>query len=543
MSPTAVVTASAERARIAGVWRPGAPGPDEAARDEAAREHTARDRAAEAAMVAALGPGTRLLRAAPIADADADGYARAWIADDALHLTRDPIGHRSIFWAPLPDGGVVFASAIHGVLASGLVPRALEPALVAWFLTYAYVPGGRTLARHVRALEPGEELVVDRHSARLRRFWSLPDAPERWDEEANLRTRLRATLEDAVSRHLADGPVGASLSGGIDSSLVLALARRAHPGPLSCYSVSFGSGHANELEWSGLVARHLGVTHNVVEVSAADVAARFDATVSAMSMPNGDPLTVPNSMIFERAARDTRFLLNGEGGDPCFGGPKNGPMILAELLGDGAGASREVSYLRAHQRCWDDLGAMLGPRVRGALDPGELERYVGTWLARPGLLDPLMAINVAFKGGFHILPKVDALAAPWGVRPRSPLFDARVVELSFAIPPTLKRRGAIEKYLLKESVRDLLPDAVIDRPKSGMMVPVEAWFAGPLLPFARERLLDRSTLHGLVDRAWMERLIAGKGLGLRPRRGIKLWLLLTLEAWLRTVLREDGRWS
>jgi len=131
---------------------------------------------------------------------------------------------------------------------------------------------------------------------------------------------------------------------------------------------------------------------------------------------------------------------------------------------------------------------------------------------------------------------VDAVSAPFGVLPRSPLFDRAVVETAFAIPPQLKLRGSVEKYLLKEAVRDLLPAAILERPKSGMLVPVEGWFQGPLLGEARARLLDCPTLRGLVERDYLERLLAGRLRGLRPRRGAKIWLLVTLEAWLRGVL-------
>jgi asparagine synthase (glutamine-hydrolysing) len=147
-----------------------------------------------------------------------------------------------------------------------------------------------------------------------------------------------------------------------------------------------------------------------------------------------------------------------------------------------------------------------------------------------------MAVNLALKGGHHILPKVDAESAPFGMLPRSPLFDRRVVEMAFAIPPQLKLRGSVEKHLLKQAVRDTLPQAILDRPKSGMLVPVEGWFRGPLAPHARERLLDGLTQTGLVRRDYLERLLAGRLGGLRPRHGAKIWLLLTLESWLRTNL-------
>jgi asparagine synthase (glutamine-hydrolysing) len=228
-------------------------------------------------------------------------------------------------------------------------------------------------------------------------------------------------------------------------------------------------------------------------------------------------------------------------------------MVLAELLGDGANAgpedhrARERSYLRAHQKCYDDLGAMLTRDVRAALADDPLEARLAPYFADPrwrSFVARLMAMNVAFKGGHHILPKVDALSRPFGVLARSPLFDRTIVELALTVPPQLKLRGSVEKYLLKEAVRDLLPATIVDRPKSGMLVPVEAWFRGPLIAHARERLLDGLAPYGLVERGYLERLLAGRLGGLRPRIGAKIWLLITLESWLRTVfappLPADG---
>ena len=130
---------------------------------------------------------------------------------------------------------------------------------------------------------------------------------------------------------------------------------------------------------------------------------------------------------------------------------------------------------------------------------------------------------------------MDALSFPFGVVARSPLFDRDVVEVSLRIPARLKLNGSIEKYLLKRAADDLLPRAILDRPKSGMLVPVEGWFRGPLLGAARERLLDGLTRYDLVRRPYLEKLLSGGLGGLRPRHGAKTWLLVTLEAWLRRV--------
>jgi asparagine synthase (glutamine-hydrolysing) len=343
-----------------------------------------------------------------------------------------------------------------------------------------------------------------------------------------------------------DEPIGAFLSGGLDSSLVVALAARLHGDRVKTFSVSFGPGYANELPFSSLVASHCRTDHTIVELSPATVLRYLDESIALLSDPIGDPLTVPNVLLFREAATEVGAVLNGEGGDPCFGGPKNLPMLLAELYGDGSGGEasanrpRERSYLRAHLKCYDDLDTMLTADVRDRLAESPLDEQIAPHFADPrwsSFVTKLQAINVQFKGGHHILPKVDALSFPFGVVPRSPLFDRSVVEISFAIPPQLKLRGSVEKYLLKQAVGDLLPPTIIERPKSGMLVPVEAWFQGPLLSHARERLLDGLTAYEIIEREYLDRLVSGRMGGLRPRRGAKIWLLLTLEAWLRTVFR------
>jgi len=384
-------------------------------------------------------------------------------------------------------------------------------------------------------------MVVYRNGELSRKhFWSLPAEEPLQTSEDELRRTLRDCLEMVVRRCLPEGEaVGAFLSGGLDSSLVVALARRLHDAPVKTFSVSFGPGHANELPFSSLVVDHCGTEHRIVELSPPVVLRYLDETISLLGDPIGDPLTVPNALLFREASAEVGVVLNGEGGDPCFGGPKNLPMLLSELYGENSDPlARERCYLRAHLKCFDDLDVAVAPAVKEALSVSPLEERLSPLFDDPrwhNFVTKLQAINITLKGAHHILPKVDAISAPFGVVARSPLFYRDVVELSLAIPPQLKLRGSVEKYLLKEAVRDLLPSEIVERPKSGMLVPVEAWFQGPLLPAARERLLDSLTTYGLVQRHYLERLLDGRLGGLRPRHGAKIWLLVTLEAWLRTV--------
>jgi asparagine synthase (glutamine-hydrolysing) len=479
--------------------------------------------------------------------ADVEGsFVVAW-RDDAgvTHLARDGVGGRSMFYA-LSGSGLAYAGALPELLASVPIRRRLNLAAVARYLATAYVPGRETLVEDVFEVLPGEEVTCapDGHLTR-RPFWQLPADGLSRATEADMRHELRRLLERATRRLLppAGEPVGATLSGGVDSSLVVALARRLHDAPVHTWSVSFGDRYPNELAFSSLVAGHCESRHTIVELSPAVILRHLDETIGLLSDPIGDPLTVPNALLFREASSYTGIVLNGEGGDPCFGGPKNQPMVLAELytMPDGERPSRATNYLRSHLKCYDDFGELLSSSMQEALALAPLENWLVPMLGDPRWPDyvsRLQAMNIALKGAHHILPKVDALSRRFGVLPRSPLFDRAVVEHSLRLPPRLKLNGAVEKHLLKEAVRDLLPEAIIARPKSGMLVPVEGWFKGPLLPAARERILDGLASYGLFQRNYLERLLAGRLGGLRPRHGAKIWLLITLEAWLRNVFHR-----
>lgn len=451
-------------------------------------------------------------------DAVSGAYALARPTPDGMLLARDAIGERTLFYRE--DGA--FSSTLRPLLPAR--PE-IDPLGLALFLCCAYIPGRRTLVKGVYEMLPGER----RLKGQSRMSWTVPSPLEGASEE-ELRLELRAALERALSRRWEPG-CGATLSGGIDSSLVVALAARL--GELRTYSLSFGEGYANELPFSNAVAAHCRTRHRIVELSPARVSKELDRVVGWLDKPNGDPLTVPNAVLFETAAQEVGVLLNGEGGDPCFGGPKNLPMLLSELYGSD---EREASYLRSHLKCYDDLQEMLHPDLWEALRLESPESFLEPYLRSPdtSLVQKLMRLNLLFKGAHHILPKVDSVSYPYGVMPRSPLFDRDLVELAFRLPPRLKLKGSVEKYLLKRAVADLLPREVVERPKSGMLVPVEAWFSGPLLEEARARLLDGLAPRGLIRSDYLERLLEGTLGGLRPRRGVKIWLLITLESWLRS---------
>lgn len=484
----------------------------------------------------------RLARAGRLCEAEG-AFAAAWLdPDGSLHLARDALGERSLYYAGAA-GSVAFASSPQALLESGLVPRVLRRASLAAYLTFGYLPGSETLVEGIRQLPPGQHLVFGRAGRREERLWQLPAEEPAGDEEI-LRLRLRARLEAAVRARLPhEGPVAATLSGGIDSSLVAALAARLHHSRVVTFSLGFGRGIPNELDYAAAVARRCGSDHHVLTLEPRAVMDRFDETIAALATPIGEPLTVANSVLFSAAAQVAPVVLNGEGGDPCFGGPKNVPMLLAGLYGPAATGraawSLERMYMRAHRKCLADLPAALEPEL---VDLRALEATISEHLSNPcwsGLVNRLTAMNVALKGGHHILPKVEQLSRPWGVLPRSPLFDRGVVDVALRLPGELKLRRGVEKVILKAAVADLVPQEVLERPKSGMRVPVELWLDGRFERFARERLLD-GALDGVVRRSYLEELARPDREHPPRSRGAKVWLLLSLESWLRTVLREGS---
>ena len=230
-------------------------------------------------------------------------FAVAWLDDDeALHLARDAAGERSLFYVRTA-GGIAFASTVRALVASGAASRAVDMDALPAYLTYGYVPGRETLVSGVREVLPGEQVSFSGGRVTARPFWTLPgeDASPRSDGEYC--DELRSLLEDAVGRRLPDdGQLAATLSGGVDSSVVVALARRLYDGPLTAYSLSFGKGIPNEVAFAALVADHCGVRHEVVDLTPRSVIDRFDSTLGSLSTPIGEPLTVANALLFETIA-------------------------------------------------------------------------------------------------------------------------------------------------------------------------------------------------------------------------------------------------
>lgn len=479
-------------------------------------------------------------------------FALAVFDGPDLVLIRDHVGARTLYYARAGSAWAA-STSLRALRRWPALGTSVNLSAVRSFLTFAYLPGEETLLTGVHEVLPGRVLRLARDGRVTETVhWEprehLP-SPSPTDPTGHV-LELRALLEQATASRLPVAePAAVLLSGGIDSSLVTALAAKLHSQPVHTYSISFGDDLPNELGYSGLVAAHCHTRHRILNVSGAAVAARLAEAAALLDSPVGDPLTVPNLMLAEAVAADgASVVLNGEGGDPVFGGPKNLPMLVQEMHrtpGAPWDEDRATAYLRSYRKCWTDLPVLLtAPALEALEEAPRLERHVEPYLMPAGgaggpyamehLLNRLLHCNLRTKGAHHILTKVERLTSSQGVEGRSPLFDRAVIDHAFATPPGFKLRGTAEKWILKEAVRDLLPGTVVDRPKSGMRVPVQQWLTGPLRDLGQELLLGRrSRGRGLFRPETVRTWLKGEGT-LLPRQGGKLWLVLTLELWLRS---------
>ena len=455
-----------------------------------------------------------------------------------LWLVRDRTGCRTLYYTTA--GATRFVAPRLRTLAPY---RSAELDLVALrdYLCCAFVPGVRTLWRDVRELSPGTCLRFPDETAQI--YWQPREEirhasqPLEWHAK-----QLRQLLEQVVAEYLPPGePVGVFLSGGIDSSCITALAAKLHHRPVHTYSIHFGLQHPHELEFSNLVAKHCQTHHHILEIPPDTLWEKLPLAMAHLDDPIGEGLTVPNLLVGELAKESVSVALNGEGGDPCFGGPKNQSMLLSSLYGSaipGEKADFLPAYLTSFKKCFQDLPRLLQPDVWAAVqaEPSVFEADLNSQDAT--YLNRLMLLNIKFKGADYILTKVNNFTQAAGLHGRSPLFDRRVVELSLQIPPQYKLAGAEEKAVLKRAVADLLPEAILQRPKSGMIMHMQQWFRKIWQRQARGLLLNKQAaiapyLNQSLIREWLD--YRGQ---LWPRYGQLLWLLVSLEIWLQVNKAE-----
>jgi len=470
-----------------------------------------------------------------------------------LLIARDRLGIKPLYYHD--DGRrLAFASELKALMIDPAVPREVDPRAVADYLTFQYVPSPGAIWKGVRKLPPGHFLVCDANGVRVERYWSLPVEPDRGHSEDYYRERLRALLAEAVRlRLVADVPLGAFLSGGIDSSVVVALMAQAVGEPIKTFSIGFEEQDFSELAEARRVAAHLKTDHHelVVRPRALELLPRL---VWQMDEPFADASMIPMHYLSEMARREVTVALSGDGRYAAFDRIPRPLRRLAGLparwLGPGHPAGRRLGRLAldAAGRHLELMSAFSGDELAGIVAPGLRESLAGHAplaasrrhhagaAASLGEVPALLVLDTLTYMTDDVLAKVDRTSMMHSLEVRVPLLDHKVIEFVARIPFKYKLRGGVGKWILKQSVADLLPPETLKRRKQGFGVPLERWFGGSFGGLARELLLDpRARGRGWLEPRAVERLLAAAPAE-AERHARQVFALVCLELWAQTYV-------
>lgn len=483
--------------------------------------------------------------------------------EQVLTLARDRFGTKPLYYRR-EGGDLWFGSEIKAIRAVGGPKLALRRDGLPEFLHYGVVSDDTTLFDSVRRVSPGGWLAFSpRHGlAASGEYWRpehIGDSRLTLDE-AVLRTR--ATLEQAVRRQLmADVPLGVFLSGGIDSTSVATFAVRHYPGRLRTYSVGFDYDQGvNELPRAGRTAKWLGTKHHELHIRADGLPAVIEDLVRHHDEPFAEGANIPLYLLCRELSGSVKVVLQGDGGDEFFAGYRRYALLergrllrrlcqalllarvplsarhrrMAEALAEPDDGLRMALLMSLETRRPDPL-RVLAPALRAevaAVDPYARYRELNRRYAH---LDPVQRMMVSDTQALLpdlYLEKVDKPTMAFGIEARVPFLDHDLVDLALSLPSSMKVRGGSKKFLLRRALRGIIPDEVLDGPKTGFGVPYVAWIRGPLHAYARETILSAAS----GPDAWLDEVeVTGLLDGLRDRGtdGFLLWKCLNLAVWKR----------
>jgi asparagine synthase (glutamine-hydrolysing) len=491
-----------------------------------------------------------------------------------LLLARDRVGKKPLLYRRLDDGGLRFASELKALLAAPDQPRTPDMRAIEAYLRYGYVPAPLSALQGVSKLSPGSLLVHQAGTSTVRRWWRLDYTPRTDLSRGEAVERTRELVREATRiRLVSERPLGAFLSGGIDSSIVVAAMAEAVSGPVRTFSIGFEDPRYDERAYARAVSRHFGTQHEELVVRP-DAVALLRELPEHYDEPFGDSSAVPSLEVAKMTRRHVTVALNGDGGDESFGGyTRYAAMVAADRLGPVrrlgpvAGRLLAAAPLRSGdvkhplvraRRAAGLLGGETVDRYRrlmASFDDEQRARLTGPALSEatlapldvvadayhlssaPDLVARLLDVDVQTYLPGDLLVKVDIATMAHSLEARSPLLDHVLMEFAASLPSAWKVRGTRTKVLLKDAARGWLPDEVLDRPKMGFGVPIGRWLREDLHGPVRDLLLDRTAL----DRGWcrpeaVEQLLAEHDAG--ADHAPRLWSLLQLELWARRWL--DG---
>lgn len=491
-----------------------------------------------------------------------------------LVLARDRLGKKPLKF--FREGrGITFASEIKALFRDPAVPHTVDPQAIADYLTFQYVPGPRTGFRGIEKLPPAHYLVAERGKIRIERYWTLDFNRKVTRSAQALKEETLARFEEAVKlRLMADVPLGAFLSGGIDSGLVVAMMARNSSQPVRTFSIGFPEASFNELPRARRVAERFSTNHTefLVEPKAVELLPRF---ASHFEEPFADASAIPTWYVSELSRQDVTVALTGDGGDENFAGypwyvvqklaaqlnPWPLRLIVAFLGGTLGGlradrwstffrraelfarthrqphAERYVHYFTSSYFAPWEKAELIREGLTGAMSltaPAELFAELARDAAVRSPLDEAFSLDIRSYLADDLLVKVDLASMAHSLEARSPFLDHEFLEFTATIPSGVKLPGFRTKGLLRSIARDVIPRETAEGPKRGFMVPLGTWFRGPLRPHVRETLLDpHARIFDYLRPDVVRRYVEGHARG-RVDHGSRLWSLLTLEHWLRS---------
>ena len=487
-----------------------------------------------------------------------------------LVLARDRFGKKPLLYAE--DGGRLwFGSEFQAILADSSIDRTLDPDALDEYLAFMSVPAPLTIYKQIRKLPPGHVLVRDTGGTRISRYWSLSYTPKLRISEADAIAEVRRLLTEAVRKRLiSEVPLGAFLSGGVDSSAVVAIMAGLSSTPVKTFSIGFDEARYNELPHARRIAERYGCEHHEFEVrpNAVDV---LPTLVRHYGEPYADSSAIPSYYLSQLTRRHVTVALNGDGGDEAFAGYRwhlagrlaerwqrvpgalrSGAEAAARALTpatadrrstaarfsrflSGASQSRAARY-----RAWLSV---FTPELRAELYGGRsrasgIDRLLPIFERHEDLdgVDAMLAADVDWYLPTDLLVKIDIATMANSLEGRSPFLDHPLAEFVARLPSRFKVKGWTSKYILKKAVADLVPAENLHRAKQGFAVPIGAWFRGELKEMLADHLLSpRFAQRGLFEPRVVQRLFDDHQQG-RGDYAHHLWVLLMLELWFRCYI-------
>ncbi len=487
-----------------------------------------------------------------------------------LFAVRDRAGEKPLYWTST-DRGLLLGSELKALLTRPEVPRALDLEALDQFLTFEYVIPPRTMLQGVQALPPGSWLRYRDGSVKVQRYWDPSTIPLRAWKDDEAAEAVRETLQRAVTSQLmSEVPLGAFLSGGIDSSALVALMSQGAAQPVRTFSMGFEDGSYDEMPYARQVAALFGTAHTEQRVTA-DLVDLFDRLVPHFDEPFADVSLFPTYLVSKVARAHVTVALSGDGGDELFGGYDTyqaqalasrfqsvGAPLIPALAAVGAalpptgqkkglvnkfkrfigGVATAPADLE-HYRWMVHLDArrkarLYGGALQSALAASDVYQPVRDVLAHAGggdVLNRQLYTDLTIYLASDILVKVDRMSMATSLETRAPFLDVDVMELAFSMPGHLKIRDGERKWVLKRAMRGLLPDAILHRKKQGFSIPLKNWLRRELAPLMRELLSpERVARRGLFVPAEVQALVDAHVAG-RENHAHVLFPLMVFERW------------